>query len=278
MEKGKKLRIAFPPPEKLTITRFSKELFAFTLAEVLITLGIIGVVAAITIPSVVAKFQHKALESQFKKTLSVTQQVFLKAKTDFGLDNFAQYCTYYPYAGNSGKPYDNAPECYEILHKTLLNIDGVKSIYNNTDTHIVRLNETIRTYNNKADITTSSLSGLGNALYYTNVLPDGSYIGFSIIEASLNIVIDTNGAQKPNRLGHDIFFFKLDKQKDMVTSYSEPKNYTDEEIEAGNYDDRAGNPCNLNSSQKANGIGCSYYALMNKCPYDDNKTYFECLP
>ena len=49
---------------------------AFTLAEVLITLGIIGVVAAMTIPSIVAKFQYKALESQFKKTVSIISQVY----------------------------------------------------------------------------------------------------------------------------------------------------------------------------------------------------------
>ena len=56
---------------------------AFTLAEVLITLGIIGVVAAITIPNVVAKFQHKALESQLANFRSNLQnrriQEFLTA-------------------------------------------------------------------------------------------------------------------------------------------------------------------------------------------------------
>lgn len=45
----------------------SKE--GFTLAEVLITLGIIGIVAALTIPTLVAKFQEKALVSQFKKNI-----------------------------------------------------------------------------------------------------------------------------------------------------------------------------------------------------------------
>ena len=34
---------------------------AFTLAEVLITLGIIGVVAAITIPGLIAKYQKETL-------------------------------------------------------------------------------------------------------------------------------------------------------------------------------------------------------------------------
>ena len=39
---------------------------AFTLAEVLITLGIIGVVAALTIPSIVADYRNKQTATQLK--------------------------------------------------------------------------------------------------------------------------------------------------------------------------------------------------------------------
>lgn len=40
---------------------------AFTLAEVLITLGIIGIVAAMTMPALINKTQDKVLETQRKK-------------------------------------------------------------------------------------------------------------------------------------------------------------------------------------------------------------------
>ena len=40
---------------------------AFTLAEVLITLGIIGIVAAMTIPTLVSNYQKKVLKTQFTK-------------------------------------------------------------------------------------------------------------------------------------------------------------------------------------------------------------------
>ena len=40
-----------------------KKLCNFTLAEVLITLGIIGVVAALTLPSVINNFREKQLET-----------------------------------------------------------------------------------------------------------------------------------------------------------------------------------------------------------------------
>lgn len=43
--------------------------FGFTLAEVLITLGIIGVVAAMTMPTLVSKYRQRALETAFKKNV-----------------------------------------------------------------------------------------------------------------------------------------------------------------------------------------------------------------
>lgn len=41
------------------------------LAEVLITLGIIGVVAALTMPSLIANYQEKVLETQYKKAKTI---------------------------------------------------------------------------------------------------------------------------------------------------------------------------------------------------------------
>ena len=52
--------------------RFCKN--AFTLAEVLITLGIIGVVAAMTLPSLVGKYQKVSTATQLKKFYSIMQQ------------------------------------------------------------------------------------------------------------------------------------------------------------------------------------------------------------
>ena len=44
----------------------------FTLAEVLITLGIIGVVAAMTIPTLMAKFEKQQYVTQLKETYTVS--------------------------------------------------------------------------------------------------------------------------------------------------------------------------------------------------------------
>lgn len=59
---------------------------AFTLAEVLITLGIIGVVAALTLQTLVAKYQMTQYKTGFKKTLSVINQTVNINKAKYGFD------------------------------------------------------------------------------------------------------------------------------------------------------------------------------------------------
>lgn len=63
---------------------------AFTLAEVLITLGIIGVVAALTLPSLIQKYQEQVLENQLKKMYSTISQGIQKAMAfiDSVIQNF----------------------------------------------------------------------------------------------------------------------------------------------------------------------------------------------
>ena len=50
---------------------------AFTLAEVLITLGIIGVVAAMTLPTLIQNNKNKEVEARLKKVYSVMNQAIL---------------------------------------------------------------------------------------------------------------------------------------------------------------------------------------------------------
>ena len=54
------------PPTKVKL--------AFTLAETLITLGIIGVVAAMTIPSLITKIQDKQFKVKYKESISIVSQ------------------------------------------------------------------------------------------------------------------------------------------------------------------------------------------------------------
>ena len=58
---------------------------AFTLAEVLITLGIIGVVAAITIPMLMTKYHKIIVENRLKDSYSIMSNAVKMAEEEYGV-------------------------------------------------------------------------------------------------------------------------------------------------------------------------------------------------
>lgn len=56
----------------------------FTLAEVLITLGVIGIVAALTLPVMISKSKKRVVETQIKEYYSMMNQAFKLAEGDYG--------------------------------------------------------------------------------------------------------------------------------------------------------------------------------------------------
>ena len=67
-----------PPPDKVA------GLKGFTLAEVLITLGIIGVVAAMTMPSLIQKHKEKEYAAKLIKFNSLMSQALITAVSNEG--------------------------------------------------------------------------------------------------------------------------------------------------------------------------------------------------
>lgn len=59
---------------------------AFTLAEILITLGIIGIVAAMTIPTLISNVNNSTFKSQYKKSLSTLNQAAKLMQARYNLD------------------------------------------------------------------------------------------------------------------------------------------------------------------------------------------------
>lgn len=57
---------------------------AFTLAEVLITLGIIGVVAALTLPSLISYYNRHVVETRLEKFYSIMNQAVRLSENDYG--------------------------------------------------------------------------------------------------------------------------------------------------------------------------------------------------
>lgn len=56
----------------------------FTLAEVLITLGIIGIVAAMTLPTLIQNYKNRVVETRLKKFYSTMNQAVLMAEAQYG--------------------------------------------------------------------------------------------------------------------------------------------------------------------------------------------------
>ena len=103
---------------------------AFTLAEVLITLGIIGVVAAMTIPTLLQNRVNTEVESKLKKVYSVMNQAILMSEQDNGPKE------YWPSACGAGQNIT----CEEYYNKYILKyLKGIsyKTFYLNTDFNIV---------------------------------------------------------------------------------------------------------------------------------------------
>ncbi len=67
---------------------------AFTLAEVLITLGIIGVVAAMTIPNLIQSNFEKRTVTILRETQSILSQAIRMAEEEYG-DVSGWGCAYY---------------------------------------------------------------------------------------------------------------------------------------------------------------------------------------
>ena len=165
---------------------------AFTMAEVLITLGIIGIVAAMTMPMLLAKYQKQVTIERLKKFYSVMANVinlsesengemvywdFPKDSYDKSMDKFFQRY-YLPYM-------KDARECYSANCFS------------------------------KEEYTINSLSGQeANGIYLANYIVktnDGMYIYFlpNIPSGYIWMFVDINAHQKPNQIGRDIFVFDI---------------------------------------------------------------------
>lgn len=150
---------------------------AFTLAEVLITLGIIGVVAAMTLPTLVANYQKKILIGQLQKTISSIENNSRKLIADEGVESIADTPLY-----SDGRLNMNILEKYYLL----------KPVSNNT-----LFAQTVSGFN----------IGYGHAFGSTrSYLPNGACVSFPMGGEPLQtIFVDVNCDGKPNKPGYDRF-------------------------------------------------------------------------
>lgn len=242
---------------------------SFTMAEVLITLGIIGIVAAMTLPQLIKNYQAKVYETAFKKAYSNLSKAYLMTQNELGVTNLRKtYATY----DVVNKVYPMSKTFRDAFYKQLgvVNIaeNYIVTNYNNT--------QTFYTGNSKGSTDEYEFTGTPRPL---RILPDGSSVGVVINAGEIYFDVDTNGPyQKPNRYGFDIFTFAVQDDQDIIKPVKMTKLYTEDELEDAEYPTVAGNPCSSKSNQLSNGISCSYFAINDINPDDNKKSYWKNLP
>lgn len=174
----------------------------FTLAEVLVTLAIIGVVAALTIPSLIQSTQNAGTVTRVKKIYSTLSQVYTSLEAnDETMDSI--------FAGN----FDNAaalnnlaPKLQIIKNCGTANFGGCFP-----DVTYVRLDNTV-----EGNIESGALAKV--------ILADGTLLlimdynggcdndifgipGSPLCHICARILVDINGKKGPNQFGKDTFYF-----------------------------------------------------------------------
>ena len=91
---------------------------AFTLAEVLITLGIIGVVAAMTMPTLIMQHQKKVFATRVKQTYSIVSNALLSSVADNGAPSTWNFGSKVDAGSSSGAL--NSPDHIEKMAKTYI--------------------------------------------------------------------------------------------------------------------------------------------------------------
>ncbi len=160
----------------------------FTLAEVLITLGVIGIVAAMTIPTLMTKIQNRQYGTAYKKALSTLNQALRNANDDGALvsmkDGGEVDTGHNTGLGLTGKN-------FVAITKYMT---GVTSCFDGDNTACWECNgqagKIVDNYMgcNKQSYAFIDASGTQYYLYNSDEWP---------------IVIDVNGVSKPNELGRD---------------------------------------------------------------------------
>jgi len=227
---------------------------SFTMAEILITLGIIGIIAALTIPQVITGYQKKVSAIQTKAAYSVLYQAILRAEEDFG----------------EIKDWDftNSKKILFEYIGTYLNKQQTVSVTDWDRTH--SMCDKMKLFN-----TYKFLDGTGAGDPFQLEAPSiqlysGACLGLNRANNTnpqeTILFIDSNGPQKaPNTFGKDLYMFiltKTDKRKLVPNGYNarHPENLTNANIVGA-----------CNKSAKFGGRYCSIILMENNWEFP--KTY-----
>lgn len=167
---------------------------AFTLAEILVTLGIIGVVSAMTMPTLIQNQQEKVLINQLKVANSILSNVALAASEKYGpmdmwVNDYSQGSVYFYYNRANFEKYFIPYLKVQKYCKTAKGCFSDEVVFSGSSSVNSNTNYTKALLNNGMSIAVASLSF-------------GKSRGGSIL-------VDVNGFKKPNQWGKDLFYFSI---------------------------------------------------------------------
>ena len=176
----------------------------------LVTLGIIGVVAAMTLPSLVAHYKEKQTVIALKKFYSILEQAILLSQVE--------------------NPDDYSGANVMSKFKTL----KVCAPYNQSCATMK-----YRRYNGDREASWGKNDASSRSVYYAQLV-DGSIIRYapnndcSVVRGTskalqnqcAEISVDVNGNKLPNQMGKDVFFFNITKYGIIPFGTEDEKNYT----------------------------------------------------
>lgn len=225
---------------------------AFTLAEVLITIGIIGIVAALTMPSLIQKNKEKATVTAVKKAYSVLSNAYTLAKLDNGDPTNWNTITY--------ASFDGAVNGLKVLSKYM---KSVKICDNEAD-----INK-CAPYKEITLLDGQPIAVDGSYLF----LSDGSILSYFVESENCTgnwgntkelksvcaeLHVDINGKKGPNIAGEDIFHFYLTKYGIVPFGVPEATRLFE-------------GHCNKKINYFPNGWGCAAWVIHN-----ENMDYLKC--
>ena len=165
----------------------SQRRFGFTLAEVLVTLGIIGVVSAMTVPSLMQNYQRQSYVTQLHKVYNELSQALVQYQTDKNAVNLRE-------AGLGSQ--DAAVDFVKKYFKTVQDCGHNPSpCFADSYKKMNGSSLNVKLYEGNTFIIAS-----GQAIgIYFNAEGEGAY------KYLLCILIDINGIKGPNIQGRDLF-------------------------------------------------------------------------
>ena len=186
-----------------------KKITAFTLSEVLITVGIIGVVSALTVPTLMRNYQNQAQTVQLRKVVSEIENaidMFIteEGKTslastsiaqDGGVDSFIR--THFKTVKSCSD--SETSNCF--ANEQYMSIDGNESrTFRCSNNSYILANSAVICANRVSQIKVNTVQTQPNGT--VRPLPDAFVTANGI---NIELFIDTNGAQAPNIGGRDMF-------------------------------------------------------------------------